>query len=164
MNRLHDMLGHINETSCRAIPKHLNIQTSKGPLTVCESCAIGKAKQKPLKKNKGHSKAMKANERVFIDILPFKQPSDIEDKLRNLNWLIYVDEFSGLILSSFHEKKSSIGKALYNHWTDSKAKGKPIVKVRLDSSGENRALETMANGSEFALGIHFEFTARRTPQ
>ena len=164
VNRLHNMLGHINEISCRAIAKHLNIQISKGPLTVCESCAIGKAKQKPLRKNKGHSKASKANERVFIDILPFKQPSDIEDKLRNLNWLICVDEFSGLILSSFHEKKSSIGKALCNYWTDSKAKDKPVVRVRLDNSGENKALETLANGSQFALGIHFEFTARRTPQ
>ncbi len=85
MNRLHDILGHINETSCRAIAKHLNIHISKGPLSVCESYAIGKAKQKPLRKNKRHSKATKANERVFIDILPFKQPSDIEDKLRNLN-------------------------------------------------------------------------------
>ena len=34
MNRLHDMLGHNNETSCRAIAKHLNIQISKGPLIV----------------------------------------------------------------------------------------------------------------------------------
>ena len=66
VNRLHDMLGHINETSCRAIAKHLNIQISKGPLTVCKSCAIGKAKQKPLRKIKGHSKATKANERVLL--------------------------------------------------------------------------------------------------
>jgi len=146
MNRVHDMLGHINETSCRAIAKHLNIHISKGPLTVCESCAMGKAKQKPLRRNKSHSKATKANERVFIDILPFKQPSDIEYKLRNLNWLICVDEFSGLIQSSFHNKKSSIGVALCNHWVDSKAKGNPVTRVRLDNSGENKALETIANG------------------
>jgi len=158
------MLGHINETSCRAIAKHLNIHISKGPLTVCESCAMGKAKQKPLRRNKIHSRATKANESVFIDILPFKQPSDIKDKLRNLNWLICVDEFSGLIQSSFHDKKSSIGAALCNHWVDSKAKGKPVTRVRLDNSGENKALETLANGPQFALGIHFEFTARRTPQ
>ena len=52
MNRLHDMLGHINETSCHAIAKHLNIHISKGRLSVCESCAIGKAKQKPLRRRK----------------------------------------------------------------------------------------------------------------
>jgi len=147
MNRLHDMLGH-----------------SKGPLTVCESCTMGKAKQKPLRRNKIHSRAIKANERVFIDILPFTQPGDIKDKLRNLNWLICVDEFSVLIQSSFHDKKSSIGAALCNHWVDSKAKGKPITRVRLDNSGENKALETLANSAQFALGIHFEFTTRRTPQ
>jgi len=67
------MLGDVNETSCRAIAMHLNIQFTKGPLTVCKSYAMGKAKQKPLK-NKGHTKATKANERVFIDILSFKQP------------------------------------------------------------------------------------------
>ena len=133
MNRLHDMLGHINDTSCRAIAKHLNIHISKGPLTVCESCAMVKAKQKPLRRNKSHSKATKANARVFIEILPFKQPSDIEYKLRNLNWLICVDEFSGLIQSSFHNKKSSIGVVLCNHWVDSKAKGKPVTRVRLDN-------------------------------
>jgi len=72
MNCLHDMLGHINETSCRVIAKHLNIHISKGPLTVCDCCAMGKAKQKPLRRNKSHPRATKADERVFIDILPFK--------------------------------------------------------------------------------------------
>jgi len=85
VNRVHDMLGDISETSCLAIAKHLNIQITKGPLTVGESCAMDKAKREPLRRNKRHSKATKANVRVFIDILPFKQPNDIEDKLRNLN-------------------------------------------------------------------------------
>jgi len=90
---------------------------------------MGKAKQKPLRRNKGHTKATKVNERVFIDILPFKQPNNIETKLRNLNWQICVDEFSGLIQSRFHDKKSSIGVALCTLWIDSKAKGKPVTRV-----------------------------------
>ena len=117
-----------------------------------------------LSKNKPKVKATEANERVFIDILPFKQPKDIDASLRNLNWLICVDEFSGLIQSSFHDKKSSIGIALCTSWIDWKAKGRPVQCVRLDNSGENKALETIANGPQFALGIHFEYTARRTPQ
>ena len=72
INKVHEMFGHINETSCRSIAKHLDMKITKGPMAVCESCAVGKAKQKPLSKNKPKVKATEANERVFIDILPFK--------------------------------------------------------------------------------------------
>jgi len=43
-------------------------------------------------------------------------------------------------------------------------KNKTVTRVRLDNSGENNSFETLANGSQVALGIYFEFTARRTPQ
>ena len=72
INKVHEMFGHINETSCRSIAKHLDVKITKGPMAVCESCAVGKAKQKPLSKNKPKVKATEANERVFIDILTFK--------------------------------------------------------------------------------------------
>jgi len=44
------------------------------------------------------------------------------------------------------------------------SKRKPVPCVRLGKSGENKALENIANGLQFTLGIHFEYTTRRTPQ
>ena len=46
INKVNEMLGHINEISYRSIAKHLDVQIAKGPMAVCESCAMEKAKQK----------------------------------------------------------------------------------------------------------------------
>ena len=44
INKVHEMFGLINESSCRLITKHLDIKITKGPMAVRESCAMGKAK------------------------------------------------------------------------------------------------------------------------
>jgi len=37
VSRLHQILAHFNEHSCRTIAKYLNIRLDKDPLPVCES-------------------------------------------------------------------------------------------------------------------------------
>ena len=45
-----------------------------------------------------------------------------------------------------------------------KDKGKPVKKLYLDNSGENKALKKRCESSDWKHGIEFKFTARNTPQ
>jgi hypothetical protein len=66
INNLHKILGHCGEASARLTGKALGYEVT-GKFEVCESCAIGKAKQKSVNKDwKGGSNI--PGERLYVDI------------------------------------------------------------------------------------------------
>ena len=46
INRLHQDLGHMGESTCREIAKHINIDVARKSMKQCEACVLAKARQK----------------------------------------------------------------------------------------------------------------------
>eukprot|EP00957_Ditylum_brightwellii_P037712 2852434-Ditylum_brightwellii.AAC.1 len=57
VNRMHELLGHTDEDQTRRTAKHLGWEVTCGGFKPCESCTVGKAKQKNMPKISGHEKA-----------------------------------------------------------------------------------------------------------
>ena len=49
----------------------------------------------------------------------------------------------------------------FNKW---KQQGKPVIIVRCNGGGENKALKTCCNSVDWKINVTFEWTARGTPQ
>ena len=63
---------------------------------VCESCAVGKAKQKDVPKVSKGIKASEAGERVFMDISSVKAKKNGYPINANKHWVMTVDELTGI--------------------------------------------------------------------
>ena len=78
-------------------------------MQTCKSCATGKANQKSLTQISDHNLATKSNERIFLDIPTIKEPKgDKKVTVTRMNWLIMVDNYSGMKISSFHDTKNGM--------------------------------------------------------
>lgn len=64
----HEQFGHMSEEATRATAKALGITITRGTLKPCESCAIGKAKQKKVATKAPKEKSDKSNGRVYLDV------------------------------------------------------------------------------------------------
>ena len=109
-------------------------------------------------------KARKSNGRVGIDISTIKAPKKSTVKVTKPNWLMWIDERSGLKMSSFHQNKDDIVEHLATKFVKFIKVGMPVDKVRCDNAGENKSVEKEVNGKKYRMGIDFEYTARHTPQ
>jgi hypothetical protein len=68
IEKAHQLLGHMNEATTRATAKVLGWDIVRGALKPCESCAVGKAKQKNVPKKSDHVPTAKPGERLYLDI------------------------------------------------------------------------------------------------
>ena len=175
INRLHQDLGHMGESTCREIAKHINIDVARKSMKPCEACALAKARQKNfVKKDKKvtiyeyEEKPKEINEMISFDLAKIGVPKDKMSKdpmLRKPNWLMIHDRATGRKISMFFENKSDIVEPiceLINKW---KIQGKPVQRIRCDNAGENQAVEKRLSSSDWKMGnIKFEYTARNTPQ
>jgi hypothetical protein len=67
IQQAHGRLGHISEESTRRAAKALGWNLIPGSLSPCESCAIGKGRQKNVPKDTGGPMATKAASRAYLD-------------------------------------------------------------------------------------------------
>ena len=158
MSKLHQITGHTGEHLLRPTANYMIIKLT-GKLAPCEVCAKAKIRQVNIPKKKMKKLPTRPGNRVFIDICSFKQVS----RGGNIHWLIVVDEFSDWSHSFFLSRKSDQIKVI-PMWIKGLAKnyGIEIKRIRLDSSGENKSLQTECNKDNFV--VNFEFTAPGTPQ
>ena len=69
----------------------------------------GKAKQNNVPQISDHNMATKSNERIFLDVFTIKEPKgDKKVTIKRMNWLIMVDEYSGIKISSFHDNNNGM--------------------------------------------------------
>jgi hypothetical protein len=168
INRLHAMMGHVNEDTCRHTAKYLGIDIVRGSLKPCESCGVAKAKKKGVSKDSDHKPSENPNGRVFLDLSKIRAPKKLKHKVQQVhksNWRLIVDEFSELKFSGFFESKDKMVEPtceLFDRWKQTK---KPVKVVRCDNAGENTKLENRLASKDWKMGeIDFEYTARDTPQ
>jgi hypothetical protein len=65
-NKFHDLMGHINNGDMRLTAKRLGVIVT-GKLDKCESCAIGKEKQKSVPKE-DHKEFSAPGELIYMDL------------------------------------------------------------------------------------------------
>jgi hypothetical protein len=156
-NVLHRTFGHVNEVSLRKTASYYGIKVT-GKVEPCYECSISKARQKDTSKHT-ESKLTTPAERLFIYISSSKAISFGGSKY----WMLIVDDYTDKCWSAFMPKKSDLSQRVVNMVKQLKAQyGKTVKFIRLDDSGENKALESLCQKE--GLGIQFEFTGPGTPQ
>ena len=97
-----------------------------------------------------------------MDLLSVKKPSDIKS-IGKTNWVMIVDEFTGLKFSNFYQAKDRMVEPTCVKLKTFKNMNKAVKFMRCDNAGENKNLDKRANSSNWKLNITFECTARATP-
>ena len=112
-----------------------------------------------------HNPATKINERVFLHIYTIKEPKgDKKFMITRMKWLIVVDDYIGMKISSFYDTKNGIVEPTCDRFENWRQNGRPVKFVRCDNRGENVNLESRAKSKDWKLKLEFEYTRRDTPQ
>ena len=123
-------------------------------MQTCESCATGKAKKKNVPQISDQNPATKSNERVLLDISKIKEPKrDKKVTITRMNWLIIVDEFRGMKISSFHDTNNGIVEPTCDRFENWRQNGRPVEFIRCDNGGENVKLESKARIKDWKLNL-----------
>ena len=107
IQKAHRELGHMGKEDTRKTAAALGWHVTRGKLDTCESCAIGKAKQKKVKTQAPKEKHKEINGRVYLDSTRIVNPK-AENQPRRPNWTIMVDEKTNYKSSSFHATKDGM--------------------------------------------------------
>jgi hypothetical protein len=102
------VIGHMSNDTTRATAKALGWEITRGSMQICESCAVGKAKQKNVPKKSEHISAVKPGERIFLDISSVKGEKDGPKVNPNRRWCIMVDEATNLKFPDFYTTKDGM--------------------------------------------------------
>ena len=175
INILHQELGHMNHSECRAIARHVGIELNRKPTITCEACAQAKSRRKNLPTRQKtiynevfDGEKVKINERISLDLSKIAMPKDLDTnapQIRNPQWCMMVDQATGRKHSRFYAGKNKMVQPTCEYIQAWKDQGKPVSIIRCDNAGENKLLQQTLKTSKWKLGnIKFEFTAARTPQ
>ncbi len=162
IEKAHRLLGHQSEAATRKTANHLGWTITRGKMNTCLPCTIGKAKQKNTVKESDHTPATEPGERIFTDIASVKPKDGM--KPAKPHWCIKVDELTQMKFSTFHKHKDEMVEPSCETFFKWKKGGNPVKFIRCDNAGENKSLQKRANGVDWKLNIHFEYTPRDTPQ
>ena len=106
--KAHGLYGHPCEKRTRAIAKALSQELTKRMTKKCLDCVKGKAEQKNLTKATKDEEDKKDEGRVYLDLSKVLVPPKLKFKSRNPNWLIVVDEKTGLKTRRFFTSKNGM--------------------------------------------------------
>jgi len=134
-NVAHTKLGHMGEAMTRKTARALGWQIT-GAKTVCESCAVAKAKQASLPKVTFAQPLKKGERRVHLDISTVKprpeKDGGTKPTMSKPQWRMVVDAESGFKSSGFYATKNGMIEptcALFKDWKD---RGYGVTHLRMD--------------------------------
>jgi len=160
--KIHDLLGHKSDARTRASATSLGYEITRGKST-CESCAIGKARQKNVPKEPvSDNLATRPGERVGLDIFSIKGEKDGPTPNPRRHGRMMVDHFSGCGFLNFYTTKDGMVEPTLEKWNRWKGADKEVKYVRMDNAGENKTLKARGQSKDWKLNFKPEFTARNT--
>ena len=154
----HETMGHSNEEYLKLTAKSRGIEL-KGELQPCESCHVTKARKKDVAKT-SESRSNTPGQRLLVDQSSVKAPSFGG---RNY-WLLALDQSSSCAWSYFLKHKNDQNPQLLQLIWHINSLGLKVEFIRMDNSGENKALAKEVNESKDLSYITIEFTPPNTPQ
>ena len=140
-NKAYKTLGHTNGEATIASAKRLIWRLTR-TMKQCESCQTPKAKQKDVPKVSNDTPAKLPAERLFLDLSKTQKPSEIKF-IGKSNWLMIVDELTGLKFSTFHVTKNKTVEPTCVKLQKLKYEGFQLKHFRCDNVGVNRSLENV---------------------
>ena len=164
LKEAHGKFGHHDIETTKKIAKALGIVVADSKKMICESCAVGKAKQKNLPSNKEDDKDKDKLNRMYLDICSYKKDHKDDPNIPKKNMCMKVIEKTGLKLAHFYDTKNGMIEPTCELLKRFEQQGMKIDVIRCDNAGENKSLQNRTNSSDWKLNIAFEFTARDTPQ
>ena len=160
----HVKYGHHSEAATRAIAKINGVELSRGTLGVCESCTIGKAKQKNVPKATDNRDKLKDEEsRMFMDLSTLRSSTGKKSATKGV-WCMMTDQRTRLQLSQMFATKNGMVEPTCEKLQQLTNMGLKPTYIRLDNAGENKLLEQRCRSKDWKHDIKFEYTARNTPQ
>jgi len=161
VDKAHQLLGHVGEAETRAIARRFGWKLTRGSLKQCESCAIGKAKQKNVRKES--IEVGKSTDRHYLDIKTIRNKKG-QPATNKPHWRIMVQEVIGFKWSDFFATKNSMPEPTCELLHSLRKSNQAVKTLRMDNAGENKTLENRMKSSDWKLGVKVEYTAARTPQ
>ena len=153
----HLKLMHVNEATLQQTAEKFNWRLIDMDKTEYISCAMGKAKQKKIAKTT-ESNAMKAGERLFIDI----SLVNIESYGGSRYWAMIVNDYSNFKWCIFLKKKSMLKHKILPIIKELNLQNHTVKRIRCNNAVENYKLKEVCIDAN--LNIKFEFTAPNSPQ
>ena len=153
IHQAHQMLGHMNEAYTRETAKYLGWEIKRGTLGKCESCVIGKARQKNLGGG-DHDNNNAIGYRWHLDISTLKKPEGKSVELRgpfllNNKLLMMVESLTGAGWCAWFKKKNQFYDFFLTKMNILRAKrGFTFEKLRMDDAGENRDFVKLAQSKD----------------
>ena len=151
----HQKLGHPGEELTKATANKIGWKMTK-KTEECESCPIGKARQKNLNRN-SRRKSVRPGQ-VFASDISSVTTEAIGGRRY---WLLVIDQYTSMKWSFFLKSKDEQASVLTNFVKDMLHHVK-IERWKFDNAGENKTTQAMFEKEGF--GIKYEYTARETPQ
>ena len=131
----HAILGHQSAETTNMTAKKLSLNNMPHD-KICESCIMGKQRQKTVPKNT-QFKAEKAGERIYFDISSIQYKSLGGSKF----WLLFEDEYMGFKKSYFLSAKSQMAEKGLKNIIFLETNNIIIKTFRCDNTGKMRNLE-----------------------
>jgi hypothetical protein len=122
----HERLGHLGEEATKVIAKNIGWKITGTP-GVCESCAVGKAKQKPLPQVSHNKPLGEGERRVHLDLSTLKprqtKKGEKQVTISKPHWQILVDGQTQLKWSNFFATKDGMVEPtcqIFQKWKEDK--------------------------------------------
>ena len=163
INYMHRILGHSYSDTLRNTAKYYDIPLKvRTPMEPCEMCKIANASQVDVPKETS-THATKPGERFFIDITGVKDTGIGGYKIG----VGILDDYSDCMFGALLKHKNDQQQVILAFLQKLQARGvntaKITIFIRLDNSGENKALQAFLTANGFGH-VQFEFTPRESPQ
>jgi len=130
----------------------------------CDSCRVGKAKQKDIPKLQLGEPSKNGESRIYLDVATVKHRKG-QPKTTKPIWQIMVDKKTQLKFSDFYKTKDGMIEPTCEQLFKWQKTNKTVMYIRLDNAGENKRLQKRCESADWKLTITFEeYTARDTPQ
>jgi hypothetical protein len=165
IKKAHSLLGHMNEAYTKESATYLGWILTRGTLGKCESCAIGKARQKNIGKGDENPPTC-IGELWYIDGMSIKQTKKtIGPFPSNNKTIMFIEHKTGAGFIGWYDTKDGFINDYIIKMNILRNRRKYSFKrLRADGAGENRSFVKEANSKYWKFTIEPEWTARATPQ
>ena len=108
INKVNELLGHMNEYATRAAAKSLGWEITRGSMKPCEAYRVGKPKKNNVINNSNHKPSKGNDERIFINISSVKGKNDGPQVQSKQHWSIMVYELTNLNFTKLFSTKNGM--------------------------------------------------------